>query len=249
MPAYDRHPSPNFDERATGKPVDILLLHYTGMPSAEDALKWLTDPASKVSSHYLVDEDGRIFALVDEGRRAWHAGKSSWAGERDINARSIGVEIANPGHEFGYRAFPETQIAAVIAICRGILSRHPIPPERVLAHSDVAPARKADPGEMFPWRRLHEAGIGHWVAPAPIVAGPTLKRGDKGAAVADLKQRFRNYGYGLDAVPEFGGDCLPAPFSPRAGRRHRRCFDGCDSRPSDRRARPMTTAGRSICLS
>jgi N-acetylmuramoyl-L-alanine amidase len=203
MPAYDHRPSPNHDARAAGKPVDILLLHYTGMPSAEGALAWLTDPASKVSSHYFVDEEGRISALVDEGRRAWHAGKSFWAGERDINSRSIGIEIANPGHEFGYRAFPETQIEAVIALCRGVLARHPIPPERVLAHSDVAPARKADPGELFPWARLAAAGVSHWVEPLPIAPGPVLKRGDGGAGVADLKQRFRNYGYGLDAVPEF----------------------------------------------
>ena len=158
MSTLDHRPSPNHDERAAGKPVDILLLHYTGMRSAEGALKWLTDPASKVSSHYFVDEDGRAVALVDEDRRAWHAGKSFWAGETDINSRSIGIEIANPGHEFGYRPFPEAQIEAVIALCRDILARHPIPPERVLAHSDVAPARKQDPGEFFPWARLAAAG-------------------------------------------------------------------------------------------
>ncbi len=157
-PRIEQRPSPNHDERAAGKPVDILLLHYTGMRSAEGALKWLTDPASRVSSHYFVDEDGRVAAMVAEGRRAWHAGKSFWAGETDINSRSIGIEIANPGHEFGYRPFPGAQTEAVIALCRDILARHPIPPERVLAHSDVAPLRKHDPGELFPWARLAVGG-------------------------------------------------------------------------------------------
>jgi N-acetylmuramoyl-L-alanine amidase len=200
--AWEERPSPNHDERA-GKPIDILLLHYTGMPSAEGAVKWLSDPSSRVSSHYLVDEDGRVVRLVDEARRAWHAGRSFWAGETDINARSIGIEIVNPGHEYGYRPFPDAEIDAVIALCHDILSRHAIPPERVLAHSDVAPARKADPGELFPWKRLADAGIGHWVPAEPITAGASLQRGDIGAAVVDLKKRFRDYGYSIDSGAEF----------------------------------------------
>ncbi len=200
----EQHPSPHHGRRAAGKPVDILLLHYTGMRSAEAALAWLCDPGSRVSSHYLVFEDGRAVQLVDEGQRAWHAGKSAWAGETDINSRSIGIEIANPGHRFGYRAFPDAQIAALIALCRAILSRHPIPPGRVLAHSDVAPTRKEDPGELFPWERLHAAGIGRWVPPAPIVAGPVVKRGDRGAAVRTLHKRFRDYGYELGDESDFG---------------------------------------------
>jgi N-acetylmuramoyl-L-alanine amidase len=203
-PAIEQHPSPNHGRRAPSLPVDILLLHYTGMTSGEGALDWLCDPVSQVSSHYLVFEDGRTCQLVNESRRAWHAGTSCWAGETDINSRSIGVEIANPGHEFGYRECPESQIAAVIALCRGIVSRHPIPPERVLAHSDVAPPRKEDPGELFPWQRLHEAGIGHWVQPEPIAAGRVLRRGDAGPAVMKLQKRFRDYGYGLDGESEFG---------------------------------------------
>ena len=202
----EQRPSPNHDARAAGKPVDMIVLHYTGMASAEGALTWLADPASKVSAHYLIDEAGRITQLVDEDRRAWHAGRSFWAGETDINARSIGIEIANPGHEFGYRPFPDAQIDAVVALCRDILARHPIPSERVLAHSDVAPKRKDDPGELFPWDRLAAAGVGHWVAPAAIVAGPGLKRGDAGAAVADLKDRFRSYGYGVEPGPEFDAE-------------------------------------------
>jgi N-acetylmuramoyl-L-alanine amidase len=140
----------------------MLVLHYTGMQTGQAALDRLCDPAAKVSAHYTVDEDGAVYAHVPEDRRAWHAGVSFWAGATDINARSIGIELVNPGHEFGYRAFPEAQIAALITLCHGILSRHPIPAARVLGHSDVAPARKEDPGELFPWGRLAKAGIGLW---------------------------------------------------------------------------------------
>jgi N-acetylmuramoyl-L-alanine amidase len=147
----------------------MLVLHYTGMRTAEAALEKLCDPAAKVSAHYTVDEDGTVYAHVPEDRRAWHAGLSHWAGATDINAHSIGIEIVNPGHEFGYRAFPEAQIAVLIELAQGILARHPIVPARVLGHSDVAPARKEDPGEMFPWQRLAEAGIGLW--PQVIASG------------------------------------------------------------------------------
>jgi len=153
-------PSPNHDAR--GAPIDMLVLHYTGMTNAQAALSRLTDPAAKVSAHYTIDEDGTIYAHVPEAQRAWHAGVSHWAGATDINARSIGIEIVNPGHEFGYRPFPEDQVAALITLCHSILVRHPIPSWRVLGHSDVAPARKDDPGEYFPWRRLAKAGIGLW---------------------------------------------------------------------------------------
>ncbi len=203
QPTYEQRPSPNHGQRVGTHPVDILLLHYTGMASEEGALAWLTSPDSQVSAHYLVGEDGRIVQMVEEDARAWHAGAAFWAGETDINSRSIGVEIANPGHEFGYRGFPHVQIAAVIALCRGILARHPIPPERVLAHSDVAPARKKDPGELFPWGELHAAGIGHWIMPELVTAGPQLEHGDSGPEVASLKQRFRNYGYRLGGESEF----------------------------------------------
>jgi N-acetylmuramoyl-L-alanine amidase len=155
-------PSPNFDARPANMPVDILLLHYTGMQTAADAVARLCDPDAKVSAHYTVDEDGTIYAHVPEDARAWHAGVSYWAGARDINARSIGIEIVNPGHEFGYRAFPDRQIEAVIALSQDIFARQEIPPERVLGHSDVAPARKVDPGELFPWGALSLEGIGLW---------------------------------------------------------------------------------------
>lgn len=194
-------PSPNHGERAPGTLIDILLLHYTGMDSEEGALAWLTDERSEVSAHYFVHEDGRVVQLVDEARRAWHAGRSRWAGATDINSRSIGIEIANPGHEFGYRAFPDAQMAAVIALGGAILARHAIPPERVLGHADVAPDRKQDPGELFPWDRLAAAGIGHWVAPEPLADGPATA---VATAPGELAQRFRAYGYGVDPESESG---------------------------------------------
>jgi len=157
-------PSPNHDGR-DGAPIDMLVLHYTGMTSAAAALERLCDPAAKVSAHYTIDEDGTVYAMVPEDRRAWHAGVSHWAGATNINARSIGIELVNPGHEFGYRDFPEEQIAALTTLCHSILVRHPIPSARVLGHSDVAPARKEDPGELFPWARLAKAGIGLWPTP------------------------------------------------------------------------------------
>jgi N-acetylmuramoyl-L-alanine amidase len=199
----EESPSPNHGPRVNGGPIDILLLHYTGMQSAEGALNWLCDARSRVSSHYFVFENGRVAKLVDEERRAHHAGVSVWAGETDINSRSIGIEIANPGHELGYRPFPAAQIEALIALCRGILSRHPIPPERVLAHSDVAPLRKVDPGELFPWWRLYAEGVGQFVPPAPLREGPRLSLGDRGEEVAVLKQGYRQYGYGIAETDEF----------------------------------------------
>lgn len=152
--------SPNHGPRAMPQRIDMLLLHYTGMPSAQAALERLCDPTAEVSAHYLIEEDGTVWQLVDELRRAWHAGRGYWAGETDINSRSIGIELVNPGHEHGYRPFPEPQVAALETLCRSVLSRHPIPPGRVLGHSDVAPQRKQDPGELFPWQRLAQAGIG-----------------------------------------------------------------------------------------
>lgn len=195
MPYIDA-PSPNFDARTA--PPDMLVLHYTGMQSGEAALARLRDPEAKVSAHYLVEEDGRVFTLVAEARRAWHAGVSFWAGETNINAVSIGVEIVNPGHEFGYRPFPDAQVEAVIALLSDVRSRWDIPDSRILGHSDVAPARKEDPGELFPWRRLAEAGHGVWVEanPAP---GPELRVGDGGPGVLALQGALRRIGY--DAKP------------------------------------------------
>lgn len=168
----------------------MLILHYTGMTSGEAALARLCDPAAKVSAHYAIDEDGTVTAMVPEAQRAWHAGVSFWAGVRDINTRSIGIELVNPGHEFGYRPFPDVQIGALTVLCHQILARHSISPWRVLGHSDVAAARKDDPGELFPWADLAAAGIGFWAAPGE----------DTGeAAVPPLLAR---YGYDPDASLE-----------------------------------------------
>jgi N-acetylmuramoyl-L-alanine amidase len=190
-------PSPNHGERRNGAQPNMLVLHYTGMAEAEEALARLRAPQSEVSAHYMIFEDGKVVQLVPEVRRAWHAGESAWADETDINSCSIGIEIANVGHDFGYPDFPEEQIAAVIALCRDILARHAISADRVVAHSDIAPARKQDPGEKFPWQRLHEAGVGLWVEPVPLKPGPALTLGDAGPAVVELQAALAGYGYRL----------------------------------------------------
>ncbi len=197
-----RVPSPNFDERPAGAPVDMLVLHYTGMESRAAAIERLCDPAAKVSAHYVIDEDGRVTALIDEAKRAWHAGVAKWRGESDVNGRSIGVELVNPGHEFGYRDFPDAQMAALEKLALAILKRYPIPARNVVGHSDVAPARKTDPGERFDWRRLAAGGIGLWPANAPpgdadaaAVARMLARFGydtaDRAAATAAFQRHFR----------------------------------------------------------
>lgn len=189
----------NFGDRAEGVKTDILLLHYTGMESADAALKWLCCEESGVSCHYFVHEDGRIVQLVPEHKRAWHAGKSCWQGEVDINSRSIGIEIANPGHSGDYPDFPQVQIKALLELCSDILARNPnITPRNVLAHSDVAPGRKHDPGEKFPWQRLYEAGIGHWAQGSGRAMGGFLQLGDNGEPVAALQAMLAYYGYGVE---------------------------------------------------
>jgi len=193
-------PSPNFDARTA--PPDILVLHYTGMKTGPEALDRLRDPVAKVSSHYMVEEDGRIFRLVPEERRAWHAGVSFWKGERNINGVSIGVEIVNPGHEFGYRPFPEAQVAAVIALTADIRSRWMIGNDRIVGHSDVAPGRKDDPGELFPWKRLAEAGHGLWAEAAPAPGLP-LAEGAEGVEVFALQAGFTRLGYDLPPSGKF----------------------------------------------
>jgi N-acetylmuramoyl-L-alanine amidase len=174
--------SPNHDARPEDEPVDILVLHYTGMQSGAAAIERLCDPASRVSSHYVVEEDGTIWRLVQEERRAWHAGVSFWRGHEGLNGRSVGIEIVNPWHEWGYRPFPPVQMAAVRDLCAGVLARHPIPARNVVAHSDIAPDRKQDPGELFDWRGLASAGIGLWpdfpVAPSDDRLDPATLRAD-----------------------------------------------------------------------
>lgn len=195
-------PSPNHDERQ--EEIDILLLHYTGMTDAEEAVARLCDPASKVSCHYLVHEDGRIVQMVPEERRAWHAGLSVWEDETDVNSRSVGIEIHNPGHDFGYRAFPDAQIDAVIRLGLDICERRDIARNRVLGHSDVAPRRKDDPGEKFPWDKLFAAKLGHWQKPAPLTTqGFTFSEGDEGEPVEEFQSLFSIYGYGIEISGKF----------------------------------------------
>lgn len=179
--------SPNFDTRG-GVAIDMLVLHYTGMKSGQEALDRMCDPAAKVSAHYMIEEDGRVFKLVQESDRAWHAGVSHWRGHTNINARSIGIEIVNPGHEFGYRDFPMTQIKAVSALSQVLITNYGIPQRNVVAHSDIAPERKEDPGELFPWKWLAEEGVGLFPALPHIAPRHTL---------LDTQRKLARFGYGL----------------------------------------------------
>jgi N-acetylmuramoyl-L-alanine amidase len=219
------HPSPNRGSR-NGVAVDMLVLHYPGMASAEAALERLCDPAAEVSAHYLIAEDGTVFRLVPEEARAWHAGVSSWAGATNLNSRSIGIELANPGHDGGLPAFAEPQMAALIALAHHIMGRHGIASHRVLGHSDIAPERKQDPGERFDWARLARAGIGIWPEPAAANPGPP----DIPAVQRDLAR----FGYRIDptGILDAQTACVL-----RAFQRHFRpaCVDGAAD--SDTRAR------------
>lgn len=230
-PGADIRVSPNFGLRREGLGPELIVIHYTGMETAEAAEGWLCDPVSEVSAHYLVHEDGRVTQMVREADRAWHAGKSSWRGQADINSQSIGIEVANPGHSLGYRDFPSRQIDAVIALCRGIVTRHGVPREGVLAHSDVAPGRKIDPGERFPWDGLAAAGIGHFVAPAADGRGRFIAEGDRGAAVERLQSMLGLYGYGVEINGIFD---LQTRVVVEAFQRHFRpaCVDGVADGPT-----------------
>jgi N-acetylmuramoyl-L-alanine amidase len=194
-------PSPNQGQRPAGVPIDMLVLHYTGMKTAQAALERLCDPQAQVSAHYVVEEDGTVWRLVEEQQRAWHAGVSCWRGQRDINSRSIGVEIVNPGHEWGYRAFPPAQMRAVAELCRGILARHAIEPRNVVGHSDVAPLRKQDPGELFDWQWLAGQGIGLW----PSHDAPAARADQAGELLA-------RYGYDLEAANAIQLEAVVAAF-------------------------------------
>jgi N-acetylmuramoyl-L-alanine amidase len=207
-------PSPNFDVRTA--PPSLLVLHYTGMQSGQEALDRLCDPEAKVSSHYLVEEDGRIFRLVAEERRAWHAGVSYWRGRRNVNSDSIGIEIVNPGHEWGYRAFPEAQIESVIALVADIRTRWDIEDRDIIGHSDIAPDRKEDPGELFPWKRLAEAGHGIW-AEWPPAPGAPISEGEEGAAVFALQAGLTRLGFDLPPSGRFDG---ATTLAVRAFQRH-----------------------------
>lgn len=191
-------PSPNFEPRRGKTRADMLILHYTGMMSAPRVVAWFASPTSRLSSHYVVDEAGHITQMVSERDRAWHAGVAFWAGETDINSASVGIEIQNPGHDLGYPDFPAAQMAAVTALSLDIIARNNIPATRVLAHSDVSPGRKIDPGEKFDWPGLHASGVGHWVPPVPVdERDDGLGSGDSGAAIMRATALLARYGYGI----------------------------------------------------
>jgi N-acetylmuramoyl-L-alanine amidase len=195
--------SPNVEPRATGAKPSYLILHYTGMASARRACDWLCNPQSRVSCHYLIDEQGGLVQMVGEENRAWHAGVSQWHGDTDINSSSIGIEIQNGGHSMGYPDFPQVQMEAVAALSADIIKRHAIAARHVLAHSDVAPGRKIDPGEKFDWHFLSTTGVGLWVEPAPIEGGVFLQQGDKSDGVLALQAMLRLYGYGITETGVF----------------------------------------------
>lgn len=189
-------PAANVEPRRGVTTPTMLVLHYTGMTNAAKAIEWLGIAESKVSCHYVVDEMGRVTQMVPEALRAWHAGLSCWAGETDLNSASIGIEIHNPGHELGYWDFADAQVSSVERLSRDIVERNGIDARRVLAHSDIAPQRKIDPGEKFPWDRLHRAGIGHWVEPSRVREGaPAIAVGDESASVLAIQRLFAEYGY------------------------------------------------------
>jgi N-acetylmuramoyl-L-alanine amidase len=200
VPAKNR-PSPNHDVRNGA--IDMIVLHYTGMDDCASALDRLCDAAAKVSAHYLIDEDGTLYALVDEARRAWHAGVASWHGETDINGCSIGIELVNPGHEFGYRAFPDVQMKTLEQLCADVMARHDISAARVLGHADVAPARKQDPGELFDWPRLAVLGLAVLPDPQPVNS-VTLKDGDASDEVLALQGELGAIGYGIVGDGRYG---------------------------------------------
>ena len=196
-------PAVNVEPRRGVTKPSLLILHYTGMPTAAKAIHWLAREESKVSCHYVVDELGRITQMVPERLRAWHAGQSFWRGETDINSHSIGIEIQNPGHAHGYPAFPKAQMQAVIALSRDIVKRNRMKPEAVLAHSDVAPQRKIDPGEKFSWAELAENGLGQWVKPSPVRAEDEgLSVGSKGDAIRNAQKQLAAYGFDVTPTGE-----------------------------------------------
>lgn len=178
----------------------MLIIHYTGMKTAADALAHLVDPATRLSAHYLVEEDGRVHALVAEERRAWHAGVSHWAGLDQLNGCSIGIELVNPGHQWGYTGFPERQMAALLKLSQDICQRHQIVRQRVLGHSDVAPARKSDPGELFDWRWLAKAGVGFWPDGLDDISSAATAAKDD---ISVLQGNLLRLGYGLEVTGKY----------------------------------------------
>lgn len=193
--------SPNFDRRPDAADIRLVVLHYTGMRDAASALARLADPASGVSAHYVVDEDGTVYSLVPDHLRAWHAGVSAWRGWSDPNSVSIGIELVNPGHDWGYRPFPEAQIEALVSLLARLRARYPIAACDVVGHSDIAPARKRDPGELFPWARLAALGLTIW---------PMGVRGERPPDPLRALALLRRAGYRRDLPDTTLADCIRA---------------------------------------
>jgi len=214
------HPSPNWNERPDDSVIDTVVLHYTGMDSGEAALRRLCDAAAEVSAHYLVEEDGRIFSLVAEEKRAWHAGVSHWRGRDNLNHSSIGIELVNPGHEFGYQPFPDVQVESLLTLLEAIHARHHIPAYGYVGHSDIAPGRKQDPGELFPWKRLVAEGFGLWSSHDGSDTTVLAERGQKNANVMKFNQQLGIVGYhtgdlqSFDATTEFAVRAFQAHWRP-----------------------------------
>lgn len=202
----ERHPSPNVNERRGGLTPEILVLHYTGLETVERSIKVLADPICQVSCHYVIDDRGTVTQMVPEALRAWHAGVSHWKGQTDLNSWSIGIEIQNPGHELGYPDFPPEQMASVIALSQDIITRNKIPAAHVLAHSDIAPLRKIDPGEKFDWSLLARNGVGHWLAPMSVDAMETNSGNEEPASLAGFQSLMKQYGYGCPQSGELDAE-------------------------------------------
>lgn len=212
----------------------MLVLHYTGMETTLQAAERLSDPFSKVSAHYLVHQDGDLYRMVDSLKRAWHAGVSHWRGKDSVNAYSIGIEISNPGHEFGYQPFPEKQMETVKEVCQGLVKKFEIPHQNIVAHSDVAPDRKEDPGEFFDWKMLAEAGVGYWPEAKSSKAEPLFKEGDISEEVEHLQRDLQIYGYGMEVDGEFG------PHTAEVVKAFQRHFD---ARPEQAKTLPAGSEG------
>jgi N-acetylmuramoyl-L-alanine amidase len=190
------HPSPNQNDRKL--PVSMLVLHYTGMETGEAALERMCDPAAEVSAHYMVQEDGRVLRLVPDDKRAWHAGRSEWNGVTDVNSASLGIEIANGGHDYGLPAYPDAQINALIPLCKRLIERYDIQPRNIVGHSDIAPERKNDPGEHFPWSGLAAAGIGLWPGEGNGDRRVLFEPGDRDRGVTLLQRALAGVGYAVE---------------------------------------------------
>lgn len=222
--------SPHFNDRTLT--LDSIILHYTDMPTTEEALAWLCHPTSQVSAHYLINEAGKIYQLVEDEKRAWHAGESFWRGCTDINSCSLGIELSNPGHSHGYQAFPEAQIEGLLQLCEKLRARWDIPNNRILGHSDIAPRRKQDPGHLFPWKKLAREGLGLWPsAPHSVIASEAKQSTDTNkdfSWIAAVPTGPRNDDFLKESLATIGYETVSLPHTIRAFKRHFQPHQGDD---------------------